>query len=649
MDDTNFLSSGGPLHLTAGVRVAYEGGEWVIVEIESLETALIRRIDGVAKMLTTVPIAKLTPFIPKAQVEAEASDLDLLEVSDADWEEARRRYDLIVPLVVGAKRRTAAIQENAAHAGVSVATLFNWYKRWLTLEKLSALLPTKRPGGAGRGRLSEEQERIMDEAINGLVARPTKVKISDVLLSIQSACDKLEIPAPSLSALKLRIEWRDQRELVLQRRGKKAAVARFDPIKTNTIRAEHPWSVVMIDHCVLDVVVVHDKTRQPIKRPWLTIAIDVYSRVVVGIYLSLRHPSATSVGACVSHAILPKEEYLKQIGSPISWPVWGTPRTLHMDNGADLRAERLAPSFREYLIERQYRPVTKPQYGAFIERLIGTFAKRMCVLPGATTNAIPEDRDYKPEDHAALTMEECERWLLEEINKYHHMMHRGIEEERPLGRYQAAFLQPEKGLPRALPVRRTDHDRVKVDFLPEFSRTIQRDGIRFEGRTYWHEVLTTWVGFRPPGSTEPSRHRFKTDDREINKIYFFDKSMKRWIIIPSSDLGAPPTSREEYRAAQKALAKQTGKKAQQQEVFGSVRRQQTLAENAIAATAAIKKERMQNEKKPRKPTKKELASHQKSLEKGRKTVATVALKSETIVSNLKLPDIKDLPSLDGEF
>lgn len=649
MDDTNFLSSSGTLHLTAGVRVGYEGGEWVIVEIESLETALIRRIDGVAKMLITVPIAKLTPFIPKEQIDAEIPDLDLLAVSEADWAEARRRYDLIIPLIIGAKRRTATIQENANLAEVSVATLFNWYKRWLTTEKLSALLPTKRPGGAGKGRLSEEQERIMEGAINGLVARPTKVKISDVLLSIQSACDELKIPAPSIFALKLRIEWRNQRELVLQRRGKKAAVARFDPVKMNTVRAEHPWSVVMIDHCVLDVVIVHDKTRQPIKRPWLTIAIDVYSRVVVGIYLSLRHPSATSVGACVSHAILPKEEYLKHVGSPIRWPVWGTPRTLHMDNGADLRTERLAPSFREYLIERQYRPVTKPQYGAFIERLIGTFAGRMCVLPGATTNAIPEDRDYKPEDHAALTLEECERWLLEEINKYHHMIHRGIDEERPLERYEAAFIQPEKGLPRALPVRRTDHDRVKVDFLPEFSRTIQRDGVRFEGRTYWHEVLTAWIGFREPGSNEPPQHRFKTDDREINKIYFFDKNIKRWIIIPSSSLDAPPTSREEYRAAQKALLKQTGGKAQQQEVFGSVRRQQALTEDAVAATAAIKKERMQNEKKPRKTTKKELVSHQKSLEKGRKTGASVESKSEAAVSNLKLPDIKDLPLLDGEF
>ncbi len=50
--------------------------------------------------------------------------------------------------------------------------------------------------------------------------------------------------------------------------------------------------------------------RQPIGRPYLTLAIDVFSRVVVGYYLSLDAPSVMSIAMCVSQAVLPKEKWL---------------------------------------------------------------------------------------------------------------------------------------------------------------------------------------------------------------------------------------------------------------------------------------------------------------------------------------------------
>ena len=40
--------------------------------------------------------------------------------------------------------------------------------------------------------------------------------------------------------------------------------------------------MVRIDHTVVDVMVVDDHERRPIGRPYLTIAIDVFSRAVLG-------------------------------------------------------------------------------------------------------------------------------------------------------------------------------------------------------------------------------------------------------------------------------------------------------------------------------------------------------------------------------
>jgi transposase InsO family protein len=48
-----------------------------------------------------------------------------------------------------------------------------------------------------------------------------------------------------------------------------------------------PLERVQIDHTRIDVVVVNEGDRLPIGRPWLTLAIDVASRVVLGFSVSL--------------------------------------------------------------------------------------------------------------------------------------------------------------------------------------------------------------------------------------------------------------------------------------------------------------------------------------------------------------------------
>ena len=59
---------------------------------------------------------------------------------------------------------------------------------------------------------------------------------------------------------------------------------------------DYPLSVVQIDHTLVDIILVDPIDRLPIGRPYLTIAIDVYSRCIAGFILSLEAPSATWTG-----------------------------------------------------------------------------------------------------------------------------------------------------------------------------------------------------------------------------------------------------------------------------------------------------------------------------------------------------------------
>ena len=61
-------------------------------------------------------------------------------------------------------------------------------------------------------------------------------------------------------------------------------------------RPTKPLELVQIDHTLVDIMVVDDLQRESMGRPWVTIAFDVATRVVLAFILSLNPPSATSVG-----------------------------------------------------------------------------------------------------------------------------------------------------------------------------------------------------------------------------------------------------------------------------------------------------------------------------------------------------------------
>jgi putative transposase len=184
---------------------------------------------------------------------------------------------------------------------------------------------------------------------------------------------------------------------------------------------------VQIDHTRVDAIVVDETHRLPIGRPWLTLAVDVATRVVVGLYVSLEAPSSTSVALCLSQAVLPKESWLRSRALTCAWPAWGVPRAVHADNGADFTSSALRRGCDEHGIALILRPIATPHYGGHIERLIGTIMGRVHLLPGTTGSNSMDKGAYPAEGESALTMAELEVWLAIEIcEHYHQRVHRSL-------------------------------------------------------------------------------------------------------------------------------------------------------------------------------------------------------------------------------
>ena len=87
----------------------------------------------------------------------------------------------------------------------------------------------------------------------------------------------------------------------------------------------------------MDVIVVDEEHRQPIQRPSLTVVIDVHSRMVLGFAIYLEKPSAFTAGLAIAHAVLPKEQWLAEVGVEADWPCWGKMRKIHCDNAKERR------------------------------------------------------------------------------------------------------------------------------------------------------------------------------------------------------------------------------------------------------------------------------------------------------------------------
>lgn len=184
--------------------------------------------------------------------------------------------------------------------------------------------------------------------------------------------------------------------------------------------ADWPLAVVQIDHTKFDIMLVDDIHRLCIGRPWVTLAIDVFSRMVVGIYVSFEPPNGMSVGLCIAHAILPKEQWLVRLGLSTSWPCWGVMQRIHVDNGREFRGNMLQRACKEYSIDLEWRPVKTPHYGAHIERLLGTFNEEIHSLPGTTFSAPTNRGEYDSEGQAVMTMAEFEKWIVTYITGVYH-------------------------------------------------------------------------------------------------------------------------------------------------------------------------------------------------------------------------------------
>ncbi|WP_144389836.1 Mu transposase C-terminal domain-containing protein [Phaeobacter sp. 22II1-1F12B] len=449
--------------------------------------------------------------------------------------------------------------------------------------RATALELDRRGPKPGSKRIAQDVEIIIDESLQRYYLVRERSSFLRIWREIRAECEAKGFQPPTRKTVKARLDAIDQREVFRKRRGAQEADKVF-AARPGRLEVSAPLEVVQIDHTTSDITLVDHVNRRPLARPYLTVAIDVASRIVLGVHVTFDEPSVLSIALCLDHCVRRKSVHVPGTIEELVWPTAGIPKAIHVDNAQEFHSDAFRMACEDWGIAVEYRPFGGKHYGGHVERLIGTTMGAVHVLPGTTHSSIVEKGDYDSEKHAVLTLTEFEDWLHLEICRYHNTVHEA------LGRTPLAAWADMGGDTAGRQV--VDVDAFRTSFLPFEWRQLGRTGVTLFGVHYWSDVFASLVGRRQ------GKVQVKYDPRDLSQVWVNTDDGR---VIPARyrDLSHPRISLWESRRARKEWQDKHGGRINERILFQLIDAQRRLAEAARQKTRTARLENERGDRLPR--------------------------------------------------
>lgn len=515
----------------------------------------------------------------------DVAETGVLTASAEQWEQARSRFAVLSELADRSSIGTAVVEDAAQQLGVSPRRVY------VLLSKLrngggsvTDLLVSAPAGGRGRSRVPAEVEEVIAEHINREFLARQKLSVAALHRHIALACHRAGLPIPARNTVAARIAAMHPGRVARSRGGPDAARSRqsagdVPPPVTAVLQQ------VQIDHTVVDLMIVDEYDRVPIGRPYLTIAIDVFSRCVPGFVVTLDSPSAVSVGLCLGRVCSDKSVWIDALGlgADVRWPMAGKPRALYVDNAAEFKSEALRRGCEQHGIDLGYRPPGRPQYGGIVERIIGTVMTQVHELPGTTFSNPTQRGSYDSEGAAALTLRELERWLILAIAAYHADVHTGLSRS-PAAQWTSST-DADTALASSTVV---DETAFLVDFLPVIRRRLTRTGFVIDHIQYFSNALKPWIARRE----KLGQFVIRRDPRDLSRVWVLDPdSGGGYVEVPYRTMSHPAVTSWEHRAAVTRLREHGRASIDEHALFAMIEQMRQIATSAQRDTKRARRNR----------------------------------------------------------
>lgn len=244
---------------------------------------------------------------------------------------------------------------------------------------MGSALDDRRTANRGNRRYGETPRLLLEQVAFDPMRRPP---VTTAYKRLRAECIRMGAEPPSIAWM--RDQLRHNPQLMLLHQAGPDEYRRKDrPSVITKDQGVLPGEIYEIDSTPLDVwvrIMRPDGEWVPI-RPLLTCVIDVGSRAVMGIHLTLGNATQASVAQAFLHAILPKAE--------AGWPMHGKPRTLRMDRGGEYGTAFIS-AVEASGVAVEWSPPRYPDARGKGERFFGTLNNFIHGLPG-TTEAIGTD------------------------------------------------------------------------------------------------------------------------------------------------------------------------------------------------------------------------------------------------------------------
>ncbi|WP_119680765.1 TnsA endonuclease N-terminal domain-containing protein [Indioceanicola profundi] len=517
------------------------GDEFVTVSRFSNVTSVV--VIGPQGNERIVHLSELQPIVPDG-IGGELVDRHWDKLTPQEQQIASARLAVVRDLAYRQNRPAPVIQEAAEKLNVSRSYLFRLLQRYETVPMPSSLAPLRR--GPKSKRLNEAVEAEIEAAITNVMLTRQKNSLSTLQRAVEGRLAKVGMKV-SKATIRRRYMAKDPRILIAARNSPGAARQLLE-MERGKHRAHFPLHEVQIDSTWFDLFLRDEEDRLTTSgRAYLTVAICVFSRVVLGFHLSFRPVGAATAGQCIYNCISPKDRFLRELGlEELGEVPHGLFWVLHADGGREFNNSSIASFASTYDVSFHLRPILKPNWGGHIESLLDKVADRLKSMLGASFSNAAERDDYDSEAKAVMTLFDAKRWLAKFFwGEYHNAYHSGIGMS-PLEKFAQGLLPQSGAFAAGAPRICKDLRRLMIELLPKYFVTVQPYGIRLDYMVYTSIALQAWR-HRP----HPNGQKFEVrrDPDDVTRIWFLDPLSNKYLECTFAHVIERPYSKEQIEEA----------------------------------------------------------------------------------------------------
>lgn len=298
-----------------------------------------------------------------------------------------------------------------------------------------------------------------------------------------------------------------------------------------------PGSRYQIDATVGDVYLISkNNPNWIIGRPVIYLVMDVFSRMVAGVYIGLEGPSWLGAMMALANTVMDKQEFCAQYGIEVSkeaWPCEHLPEILLADRGEfeGFNVERLIGAFNLHV---ENAAPYRADWKGVVEKHFDLIQKKVKpMLPGYIDKDFQERgvRDYRLD--AVLTLDEFTKIIIKQIlyyNQKHYLKDYVRDEDLvhddvmpvPLKLWNWG-IENRTGRLKYFP-----EDYVKLHLMPRETATVTHKGIRMKGIYYsckWAVKESWFETARQKGSWKVE---IAYDPRDMSNAYWVDSQSNEY-------------------------------------------------------------------------------------------------------------------------